>query len=140
MGRLARRMGRSVRAQATSGVHGTPPSYSHHRRQNRENSENRHGRKRRPKAGGQTCRPSVGAGLEQAGWFCQGPVHIFYWMPASQEAVREVLDLCRQAAEANRSCAVRRGNVVSLSPDNAEDVMIVADLHGNRLNFEKLLR
>jgi len=61
-------------------------------------------------------------------------------MPTHPDLVCEVLDLCRQAAEANRSCAVRQGNVVSLTPGNAEDVMIVADLHGNRLNFEKLLR
>ena len=61
-------------------------------------------------------------------------------MPVTPDCVREVLDVCGQAAEANRSCPARRGNVVALSPDNAEDVMIVADLHGNRLNFEKLLR
>jgi hypothetical protein len=48
--------------------------------------------------------------------------------------------MCRQAAEANRACQARRGNVVCLSAENADDVMIVADLHGNRLNFEKLLR
>jgi hypothetical protein len=60
-------------------------------------------------------------------------------MPASPEIVAAVLEQCRGAAEANRSCAARRGNVVSLSPEYGDEAMIVADLHGNRLNFEKLL-
>ncbi len=60
-------------------------------------------------------------------------------MPATLDFATEVIDICRQAAEANRDCAARRGNVVCLTPDNADDLMIVADLHGNRLNFEKLL-
>lgn len=61
-------------------------------------------------------------------------------MAAASEIVAEIIDLCERAAEANRRCAARRGNVVELSSDNAADVMIVADLHGNRLNFDKLLR
>jgi hypothetical protein len=61
-------------------------------------------------------------------------------MPASAETIATVLDECRRAAAANRQCAARRGNVVCLTPDSAADVMVVADLHGNRLNFEKLLR
>src|SRR2546425_1280113 len=60
-------------------------------------------------------------------------------MPASAEAVADILDQCRIAAEANRACAARRGNVIQLAPDDAADVMIVADLHGNRLNYAKLL-
>ena len=61
-------------------------------------------------------------------------------MPAQPEIVAEILDLCRRAAEANRACPARDGNVVHLTPELADDVMIVADLHGNRLNFDKLLR
>jgi hypothetical protein len=61
-------------------------------------------------------------------------------MCASPETISAVLAMCRQAAEANRACQARRGNVVCISAENADDVMIVADLHGNRLNFEKLLR
>jgi hypothetical protein len=60
-------------------------------------------------------------------------------MPASAQAVAEILALCQQAQEANRACPARRGNVIYLNSDNAEEVMVVADLHGNRLNFEKLL-
>jgi hypothetical protein len=61
-------------------------------------------------------------------------------MCASPETINAVLAMCRQAAEANRACPARQGNVVCLTAENADDVMIVADLHGNRLNFEKLLR
>jgi hypothetical protein len=60
-------------------------------------------------------------------------------MSASPEIAAEVIGVCRQAAAANRACAARQGNVIHLTPDNADDLMIVADLHGNRLNFEKLL-
>jgi hypothetical protein len=61
-------------------------------------------------------------------------------MPASNEVIEELLAQCHQAADANRTCSARRGNVICLTPENAADVMIVADLHGNRLNFDKLLR
>jgi hypothetical protein len=61
-------------------------------------------------------------------------------MSASPQAVAAILAECQQAAAANRACRARRGNVVCLSPEQASEVMIVADLHGNRLNFEKLLR
>jgi hypothetical protein len=60
-------------------------------------------------------------------------------MPATLDFSTEVIDICLQAAEANCNCTARRGNVICLTPDNADDLMIVADLHGNRLNFEKLL-
>jgi hypothetical protein len=60
-------------------------------------------------------------------------------MPVALDFATEVIDVCRQAAEANENCAARQGNVVCLTPDHADDLMIVADLHGNRLNFEKLL-
>jgi hypothetical protein len=61
-------------------------------------------------------------------------------MPASPQVVAAILNECQVAAAANRSCEARRGNVVCLSPEIADEVMIVADLHGNRLNFEKLMR
>lgn len=48
-------------------------------------------------------------------------------------------DLCREAAGVNRGCAARKGNVVELSPEHGDDVMVVADLHGNRLNLKRLL-
>jgi len=60
-------------------------------------------------------------------------------MPATLDLATEVIDICHQAADANRNCSARQGNVICLTPDYADDLMIVADLHGNRLNFEKLL-
>src|SRR6187401_354580 len=60
-------------------------------------------------------------------------------MPAGAEIAAVVVAQCRAAAAANCACGARRGNVVCLTPENSADVMIVADLHGNRLNFRKLL-
>jgi hypothetical protein len=60
-------------------------------------------------------------------------------MPASPEVAAETIAVCQRAAAANRDCTARRGNVIELTGSNADDLMIVADLHGNRLNFEKLL-
>ena len=61
-------------------------------------------------------------------------------MAVTSQVAAEVIAVCQAAAEANRTCAARRGNVIQLCPEHADDVMIVADLHGNRLNFQKLLR
>ncbi len=52
----------------------------------------------------------------------------------------QTIDLCRQAAAANRETASRRGNLVSLSPDDGDEIIVAADLHGNRLNFNEILR
>jgi hypothetical protein len=60
-------------------------------------------------------------------------------MPATPEIAAATIGECRASAGANRHSAARRGNVVCLTSENAADVMIVADLHGNRLNFRKLL-
>src|SRR5262245_22163301 len=60
-------------------------------------------------------------------------------MPASSESVAHILSLCQQATEANRACPSRHGNVIDLNNNSADEVMVVADLHGNRLNFQKLL-
>ena len=60
-------------------------------------------------------------------------------MAVSPQVATEVIAVCRSAADANRACPARSGNVIELAPENADDVMIVADLHGNRLNFQKLL-
>jgi hypothetical protein len=61
-------------------------------------------------------------------------------MAVASPVADETIALCRRAGDANRSCPGRKGNVVVLSPDIAGELMIVADLHGNRLNFEKLVR
>ena len=51
-------------------------------------------------------------------------------MPASPQAVAAILNECQVAAAANRNCEARQGNVVCLTPELADEVMIVADLHG----------
>jgi hypothetical protein len=60
-------------------------------------------------------------------------------MAVATTIAERMIDLCRQAAGINRGCAVRQGNVVELTPEHGTDVMVVADLHGNRLNLRRLL-
>jgi hypothetical protein len=52
----------------------------------------------------------------------------------------QVIELCRKAAAANRTTAARRGNVIVLTPEYGDELLVAADLHGNRLNFKELLR
>jgi hypothetical protein len=61
-------------------------------------------------------------------------------MAVTTDITEAAISLCRQAAQANRHCALRSGNVVELSPENGDEVMVVADLHGNWLNLNKLLK
>jgi hypothetical protein len=60
-------------------------------------------------------------------------------MVAAANIVEEVIATYRAAAEANRSTKHRRGNIVVLDPAAGDDVLITADLHGHRLNFQRLL-
>jgi hypothetical protein len=59
-------------------------------------------------------------------------------MAASPADAEATVAMCLQAAEANRSTPTRRGNVVELDAGAGEDILIAADLHGNRLNFQRL--
>src|SRR5687768_12437452 len=61
-------------------------------------------------------------------------------MPASAETIERVISCYRQAAERNRATPARQGNVIVLDAAAADEVMVTADLHGNRLNFQKLLQ
>lgn len=61
-------------------------------------------------------------------------------MAASPETVQRVIDTYRQAAALNANLPARHGNVVVLDTQNADEVMVTADLHGNRINFGKLLK
>jgi hypothetical protein len=56
-------------------------------------------------------------------------------MVASNQYVEEIVAVYAQATEANLQTAARQGNVVSLTRDMADDVMITGDLHGHRRNF-----
>ncbi len=60
-------------------------------------------------------------------------------MVASVEHVEKVIEMMRTATARNLECPSRVGNVIELDEDNGEDVLVAADLHGNRINFEKLL-
>ena len=59
-------------------------------------------------------------------------------MPVTRELASATIQLCQQAAQASLEHSNRRGNVVVLTPENATDVIVAADLHGNRLNFARL--
>ncbi len=61
-------------------------------------------------------------------------------MVTTRDQVNRVLECMRSAAAANRATPRRCGNIIELTTDTADEVMIAGDLHGNRLNFAKLLR
>lgn len=61
-------------------------------------------------------------------------------MVASDDFVAYVLATFERAAEANRQTPGRRGNLVELSPELAEEVMVTGDLHGHRQNFNLIRR
>ncbi|WP_425617463.1 hypothetical protein NA78x_001141 [Anatilimnocola sp. NA78] len=61
-------------------------------------------------------------------------------MAASSAHIESVIQCCVQAAAANRATAARKGNIVSLDIDDGDEVLISADLHGNRLNFKRLVQ
>ncbi len=61
-------------------------------------------------------------------------------MAVSSQAIQRTIETFRQAAQANRQTAVRQGNVLQLGPDQADEVMVTADLHGQRLIFHRLCR
>jgi len=58
---------------------------------------------------------------------------------ASKKDIDEVIAVCRQATAANRSTAARRGTLIHLAPADADDVLVTADLHGDRTNFRRVL-
>lgn len=61
-------------------------------------------------------------------------------MAAPRDIVDQVVSVLEQAAEANRNARPRRGNIVEITKDLGDEVMVTADLHGNRLNFDWLLK
>ena len=60
-------------------------------------------------------------------------------MTASAEQIDQTIATFAQAAEANRKTPTRQGNVIALSAEAGDEIMITADLHGNRRNFNRLL-
>jgi hypothetical protein len=54
--------------------------------------------------------------------------------------VEQVIACCTRATAANCNTASRRGNLIELTSEQAEEVMITADMHGNRLNFARAVK
>jgi len=61
-------------------------------------------------------------------------------MVAPRSNIEDVVAICRRAAEASRTAALRKGNVVVLTEQAADEVMITADLHGHRHNFDRICK
>ncbi len=61
-------------------------------------------------------------------------------MAASAEFTANTIALFNQAAEANLATANRAGNVIEISAESADDVMLTGDLHGHRRNFNMICR
>ena len=61
-------------------------------------------------------------------------------MPVSSDVVDHVLDIYAQATRANQETAGRKGLVDCVSLETADEVMVTADLHGHRRNFERLVK
>lgn len=59
-------------------------------------------------------------------------------MVATIEYIEGVIATYQQATEANEQTACRQGNVIVITADDADDVMITADLHGHRRNFNSI--
>lgn len=59
-------------------------------------------------------------------------------MVATIEYIEQVIDTYHQAAEANRRTPGRQGSVVHITAEMADDVLVTADLHGNRRNFNAI--
>ncbi len=59
-------------------------------------------------------------------------------MVASIAYIESVIEAFAAATAANRSTPGRTGNVVELTTELADEVMITADLHGNRRNFNQI--
>jgi hypothetical protein len=61
-------------------------------------------------------------------------------MVASIEFIEKVIEHYAEAARANHQNPNRVGNVVILTADTADEVMITGDLHGHRHNFNAIRR
>lgn len=59
-------------------------------------------------------------------------------MVASIEFIENTLQVLEQATELNYRTPGREGNILVLTPELAEEVMITADLHGHRRNFNQI--
>ncbi len=56
-------------------------------------------------------------------------------MVASNQYIEEIIAMFGQATQANLRTPTREGNVIVITEQSADDVMITGDLHGHRRNF-----
>jgi hypothetical protein len=61
-------------------------------------------------------------------------------MAATIEYIESIIASYQAATEANLRTPCREGNVIVITPDVADEVMITADLHGHRRNFNLIRR
>lgn len=59
-------------------------------------------------------------------------------MVATIEYIEKIIATYGEAADANRATPARQGNVVALTSEFADEVMVTGDLHGHRGNFNAL--
>jgi hypothetical protein len=60
-------------------------------------------------------------------------------MPAELEIIERTIGIYERAAAANRATSTRCGHVINLPLTPGGDVLITADMHGDRMNFERVL-
>jgi len=85
------------------------------------------------------CRPTI---IAVAAW-TWAILNLFSTTPSMlniSPKAAAVIAVFEQAAQANRHTLARQGNVIALTPDNAADVLVTADLHGQQANFDAILR
>lgn len=61
-------------------------------------------------------------------------------MVASRQYIDNILATFKAAAEANRAVPGREGCTISLDGQSADEVMVTGDVHGNRRNFNLILK
>lgn len=61
-------------------------------------------------------------------------------MAASPTTIEATIATFQQAALLSRQAPARCGNIVSLSAEHGSEVMVTADLHGDRRNFNRILK
>lgn len=60
-------------------------------------------------------------------------------MSVAANVAQNTVECYQKAGQILRDSSLRRGNVVYLDESTADDVMVTADLHGNRTNFRRIL-
>lgn len=61
-------------------------------------------------------------------------------MVASFEYIEQILDTLKVATEANYDTPGRKGNVIELTPELGDEIVVTGDLHGHRRNFNAIRR